>query len=481
MGAHGAVGRAVPARLSAMMFLFYFGLGAWVPTLSTYVMSAPTAGGQNFTTAEVGLLYSTFAFGGMIAPLAIGLLTDRLFRAEVVLGVTSLLAAGLLLAAGAWCDENLPKADAAYRAAAAREVVAGLPALEQLDQLNAARAPADHPIRAEVRRALDRVNDDPEVRSTAAHTFGRLFSLMLTYCVFMQLSQTLSTVIGLRNLADPQTRFAGVRLYGTLGWIVAGLAVGQFFRPVSSDVLYLAAAGSALVGVYAFTLPRTPPMGTGRSVAQALGLPALGLFRDRSFVVFVATAFMTTATNQFYVVYGHRYLTDHGVPKPVQVMTIAQVVEVGCMFLLPLLRPRDRMKGLMLVGLGGYALRGAVMAVGWVPAVVALGVPMHGLGYTFFLLVASTYLDREAPPHLRASAQGIITFVSGGVGVWAGNAFAAVVVDHYRVGTVIDWEAVWLIPLAVCGVVFMSFTALFYPPPERQGTEDREQGTGDKG
>jgi hypothetical protein len=276
---------------------------------------------------------------------------------------------------------------------------------------------------------------------------------------------TLTTVIGLRNLADPGNRFAGVRLYGTVGWIAAGWALGLFLRAVSSDALYLAAAGSAVVGLYAFTLPRTPPMGTGRSVPEMVGLPALGLFRDRSFVVFVLVAFLTTAMNQFYVVYGHRYLTDHGVPKPERVMTLAQVVEVGCMFALPLLRPRDRMKGLMLLGLGGYALRGLVMATEWTPAVVAVGVPMHGTGYTFFLLVASTYLDREAPPHLRASAQGIITFVSGGVGVWAGNTFAAAVVDHYRVVTAIDWHAVWLVPLAVCTVVCLAFAALFYPPP----------------
>ena len=453
MGHHGAGGRAVPARLAAMMLLFYFGLGAWVVTLSTYLMSAPTRGGLNFTTQEVGWLYSSFAFGGMLAPLVIGLLTDRLFRAELVLGVTSLLSAGLLFAAGSWCDENFPKADAAYRAAVARVAGDAEPTAEQ----------------------LDRVNEDPEVRRVAAVTFGRLFGLMLTYCVCMQLAMTLTTVIGLRNLTDPTARFAGVRLYGTVGWIAAGWAVGLFLRAVSSDVLYLAAAGSAVTGLYAFTLPRTPPMGTGRSVAEMFGFKALGLFKDRSFVVFVVIAFVTTSMNQFYVVYGHRYLIDHGVPRPERVMTIAQVVEVGCMFCLPLLRPRDRMKTLMLVGLGGYALRGVIMAIGWVPAVVAVGVPMHGMGYTFFLLVASTYLDREAPPHLRASAQGIITFVSGGVGVWAGNTFAAGVVDRYRVGTTIDWHAVWLIPLVVCLGVVLAFAALFYPPPPSQDEDGRKK------
>ncbi len=460
MGAHGAGGRAVPARLSAMMLLFYFGLGAWVPTLSTYLMSAPTRGGLNFTTQEVGWLYSSFAFGGMLAPLVIGLLTDRLFRAEVVLGVTSLLSAGLLFAAATWCDENFPTGADAYHAAVAHEAGEAVPTPEQ----------------------LARVNDDAGVRRAAAVTFDRLFALMLPYCVCMQLAMTLTTVIALRNLADPSARFAGVRLYGTLGWIAAGLTVGQFFRAVSSDVLYLAAAGSAVVGVYAFTLPRTPPLGTGRSVSEMLGLKALVLFRDRSFVVFVLVAFVSTAMNQFYVVYGHRYLSDHGVPRAEQVMTVAQVVEVGCMFALPALRPRDRMKGLMLVGLGGYALRGVVMAVGWTPLVVAVGVPMHGMGYTFFLLVAQTYLDREAPPHLRASAQGIITFVSGGVGVWAGNTFAAAVVDHYRVGTTIDWHATWLIPLGVCAAVVAAFAAFFYPPPEReQRAEGRSQRTDGSG
>lgn len=456
--------RLVRTRLSAMMFVFYFGVGAWVVTLSTYLMSAPVRGGLNFTTHEVGLVYSAFAFGGMLAPLTIGLLTDRLFRAERVFGLASLLSAGLLFAAGWWCDASFPRMDAVYREAAAREIVGGRPALNQLAGLDGRHDPADDSLREQVRQALDRVNDDPGVRRVAAETFAPLFGLMLGYCVCMQLALTLTTVIALRNVPDPAHDFSRVRLYGTVGWIAAGVVLEAFFRPASTDVLYLGAAGAALVGVYAFTLPATRPMGTGRSVAEAFGLPALQLFRDRSFVVFVSVGFLATAMNQFYVVYGHRYLTDHGIPNPALVMTIAQVVEVGCMFALPALRPKDRMKALMLVGLAGYTLRSAVMATGWVPAVVAVGVPMHGWGYTFFFLVAATYLDREAPPHLRGSAQGIITFIAGGIGVWAGNMFTGWVVDRYRVGTVIDWTHVWEVPLAVLVVVFVAFLVLFKPP-----------------
>jgi MFS family permease len=464
--------RLVRTRLSAMMFLFYFGLGSWVVTLSTYLMTAPIKGGLNFTTVEVGLIYSAFAFGGMLAPLMIGLLTDQLFRGEMVLGVASLLAAVLLFVAGLWCDANFPGMDTAYRLAAGREWVDGQPALELLAQLNGAdlKGEEDDATRDRIRHALDRVNEDPDVRQTAANTFRPLFGLMMAYCVFMQLALTLTTVVSLRNLPDPVQDFSRVRLFGTVGWIAAGNVVGWVLRPASSDILYLSAAGSAAVGVYAFTLPRTPPKGTGRSVAEAFGLPALRLFKDGSFVVFVVVAFFNTALNQFYVVYGHRYLTDMGVPAPVQVMTIAQVVEVACMFVLPLLGPKHRMKCLMAVGLAGYAVRGVVMTIGWVPAVVAIGVPMHGWGYAFFLLVASTYLDREAPPHLRASAQGIITFVSGGIGVWTGNLFASEVVDAYRIGTVIDWRAVWQIPLVASTGLFVAFLVFFRPPPPRDDT-----------
>jgi nucleoside transporter len=417
------------------MFGFYFGLGAWVPTLSTYLMSSPDRGGLGLPTAEVGLVYSTFAFGGMLAPLVIGLLTDRLFRGERVLGAACLLSAGLAYAAAAWCDASFPGMAAAYAA-------------------------APDPATAD---------DDPGVRRAAAGAFGRLFTLMLGYAVLLQLALTLTTVVTLRNLPDPTRSFARVRLWGTVGWIAAGAAVQELFRPATTDVLYLGAAAAAVAGVYAFTLPATPPRGTGRSAAEMLGLPALGLFRDRSFGVFVAVAFVTTAANQFYVVYGNRYLIDHGVYKPALTMTLAQVVEVGCMFSIPFFDPKHRMKLLMAVGLGGYALRGAVMASGWVPAVVAVGVPMHGWGYTFFFIVASTYLDREAPPHLRASAQGIITFVSGGVGTWVGNLFAGWVVDRYRVGTVIDWGAVWLVPLGVCVAVLAAFLVLFHPLERGQG------------
>jgi hypothetical protein len=452
-----------------MMFAFYFSIGAWVVTLSTYLMSAPFAGGLYFTTVELGWIYSASAVGGMLAPLSIGLLTDRLFRAERVLATASLVSAVLLAFAGWICDDAQPKMREAYEAAASNRIVDGRPALEQLARHHDPNDPTDEAFRDRVRKALDPVSEDLAVRRVAAEAFWPLFAIMLGYCICMQLSLTLTTVIGLRNVPDPAHDFSRIRLFGTVGWIASGFVIEAFFQPATTDVLYIGAAGAAFTGLSAFALPKTPPLGTGRSALEAFGLPALALFKDRSFVIFVLVAFVATAMNQFYVVYAHRYLKDQGIPGPALVMTIAQFVEVACMFALPYLRPKDWMKPLMIFGLAGYTLRCVVLTIGWTPAVIALGVPMHGWGFTFFFLVASTYLDREAPPHLRGSAQGIITFISGGAGVLCGNAFSAIVVDRYREGTIVDWSQVWEVPLVVCVGMMFVFVALFQPPKVSRG------------
>jgi hypothetical protein len=404
----------------------------------------------------------------------VGVLTDHLYRADRVFAVALLGCAGLLFLAARWCESEFPKMDEAYRAAAAGQRVAGRPVLDHptdSDAVGGLTGPAPvEPTRKAVRDTLAGVNDDPAVRATAAATFVPLFGLMLAYCTCLQLALTLTTVITLRSLPDPGRQFTRVRLWGTVGWVAAGNAVGVWLAPVSPGPLYLAAGATAAVALYGLTLPRTAPLGKGRTVGEMVGLPALRLFRDRSFVVFTGAAFCSAALNQFYVVYGHRYLTDLKVPRPVQFMTVAQVVEVGCMFAIPLLNPRRNLKLLMAVGLGGYALRGAVLYAEWLPGVKAVGVPMHGWGYAFFFMMAALYLDREAPPHLRASAQGIVTFVAGGLGPWAGNLTAAAVVDRYRDGTVIDWPGVWLVAFAGNAVLFVAFVLLFRPPePDRTG------------
>ena len=457
---------SVRTRLSAMMFLFFFSVGAWVVTLPTYLLSAPIKGGLSLSTAEVGWVSSAMAISAMIAQPIVGLLADRLFRADRVLAVACFGCAALLAVAGWWCDRHFPRVEAVYRETAATEVIDGRPVLDHvagMAALGEEEPPAAARLRADIEAALNRVKDAPAVRQAASDAFGPLFLIMLLQCFGAQLGSTLTTVIALRNLPDPSGQFARVRLWGTVGWVISGNAIGLFLVAVSAQPLYLAAGSAALTGAFALCLPPTPPKGGGKTLRETFGLPALAMLRDRAFVVFLAVAFGSAVMNQFYVTFGHRYMTDLGLPRPEQVMTVAQVVEVGCMFVVPMFHPRNHVKALLAVGLAGFAVRAAAMASLSPVAVVAVAIPMHGVCYTFFSIVAAIFVDREAPSNLRASAQAVMSFVTAGIGPWTGNLVAASFVEANRFGPTIDWRTVWLLPLAVTTALLVAFVALFRP------------------
>jgi MFS family permease len=449
--------RSVRTRLSAMMFLVYFSLGSWAVTSGTYLMSSPPRGGLNFTTAQVGWIYSTFAIGAMLATPLVGILVDRLFRADRVFAVAATACGLSLLGATIWCERSFPEIEAEYAAQMRNEVVDGASLV-------------DHPHRRDadppdgVKEAFDRINNSPEMRGAASRAFLPLFAIMLFQSFCLLIALTLTTVLSLRNLPDPGHQFARTRMFGTVGWVAAGLLMGAILQPISAEPFLLSAAAMLLVGAYGFTLPRTPPKGTGKSLGEAFGLPAFKLFRDRSFVVFILVALLTTQMNQFYGVYGHRFLTDLGLARPERWMTIGQIIEIGCMFALPLLNPKRNMKWLMLLGVVASALRAAAMIGGETAIVLAVGVPMHGLNFALYFVVAATFIDREAPPTLRASAQAIAAFVSSGLGPWTGNLMASAVVDHYRIGRTIDWPAVWIVPLFGSGTAALIFLIFFRTP-----------------
>ncbi len=451
----------VRTRLSAMMFLIYFALGSWGVTTATFLMSAPTKGGLNFTTEQVGWIYSTFAIGGMLAAPLVGILVDRLFRADRVLAVASLACGSFLLLASAWCERHYPEIDSVYAGLVDAESADGVP-LREHPEFRSAQPPEA------VKAAFDRVNDSPPMRAAATRVFTPLFAIMLAQSFCAQIAMILCTVITLRNLPDPGHQFSRTRMFGTIGWVVVGLAMGAILEPISPQPFLLAAIVNLVLGVYGFTLPKTPPKGQGKTLGEAFGLPAFKLFRDRSFLVFILVAIVTAQMNQFYGVYGHRFLTDMGLPRPERWMTIGQILEIGCMFAIPLLNPKRNMKWLMLLGSLGGTLRAAAMIGGDPTWILAVGVPMHGWSFAFYFVVASTFIDREAPPTLRASAQAIAAFVSSGLGPWTGNLMASAVVDHYRVGRTIDWPAVWMAPLIGSAFASALFLIFFRTPAKPQ-------------
>jgi nucleoside transporter len=406
----GSARWSVPVRLAAMMFLQYFALGAWIVPLTRYLQTPPGGGGLGFAPVQVGYIYMTFAVGALVAPLVVGLLADRWFAVERVIACTNAAMATLMGIAAWWCDKH------------------------------------------------DGTAADPGV------VVGPLFLMLLGYAIGCQITLTLSNVISFRNLDDRDGVFWYVRLVGTFGWIVAGFVAGWALNPISPQPLFLAAAATAVTAVFALFLPHTPPKGYGRPVAEVVGLPAAKMLRDRSFVVFALVLFVANLMNQFYTLFTGPYIHARGVRSPEVVMTLAQWCEIACMAATPWLLKRIGLKGLMMLGLAGFALRNALLYSGSMPWVVAVALPMHGWSYAFYSMVGAHFVDREAPPHLRAGAQALVTFLANGPAVLAGNYLAGSVVEAHRAGNVTDWPAVWLVPLVGYVAAFVVFAALFREP-----------------
>lgn len=366
-----------------MMFLQYFALGSWVVTLAKYLGASVEEGGLGFAPTQVAGIYSTFAIGGIIAPTFTGFLADRYVSAERLLAVLHLMMAGLMAWMAVYCQAPLA-------------------------------------------------------------TYLPLFILMLVYSTACMSTLTLTNVMGFRNLADPKRRFGVVRLVGTFGWIVSGFVIALALNPIGVGPLWLAAAASLVMAGFSWILPHTPPIGKGRPLAEVIGLPALKLFRNRSFVAFAVTAFLCNALNQFYAVFSNPFVTQIGIPAPEVVLTLGQWCEMGCMAIVPFLLHRFGLKVVMMLGLVGWGLRNGLLATGHIPAIIALAIPMHGLSFAFFGMIGSIFVDREAPPHLRAGAQALVMILTNGPALLIGNTLAGQLVKRHTQDGVTDWSTVWL-------------------------------------
>lgn len=404
----------IRVRLSILMFVQYMGIGAWAVPLATFLSMSPALGGLGFSPTQVALIYSASAFVGLIAPLFLGLLADRLFAAEKLLGVLHLAMAVVLFYAGEYC--------------AGRQAVLRL---------------------------------TPDTFGDVRETFRTLFLFMLANAVFMVLSISVCNVVTLRNLKNPKKSFGSVRLFGTVSWIVINIAVDVFGTAFSPMPLYVAAACSVAAGLYAFTLPHTPPTGHGKSFGEAIGLPALGMFRNPGFRVLILSALCMAAIQQFYSVYTNKFLADLGASKPTALQTAAQFSEVACMLLFPFALAKFGMKWTLAVGIFGWAVRNAIFATESIWLIGGLGLPLHGMCYTFFFVVANVYVDRQAPADLRASAQGIFAFTSMGCGTLLGNFVSGQVLEDMQTGGQTEWTFFWLVPCLAALAVFVFFVAFY--------------------
>ncbi len=396
---------AITVRLCAMMFMQFFVWGAWFVTLGTFMGSTLQANG-----GEIGMAYGTQSWGAIIAPFIIGLIADRYFNAERILGVLHLVGAGLMYLLFTSSDFN--------------------------------------------------------------SFYPYLFVYMLCYMPTLALVNSVS----FNQLKDPASEFGKIRLWGTIGWIVAGLVISYVFSWDSQgsiangmlrNTFAMTAIVSVVLGFYSFTLPATPPAARGQavSISDILGLEALALLKDRNYAVFFLASVLICIPLAFYYSYANPFLTEIGVENATGKMTIGQVSEVLFMLLLPVFLKRFGIKATLLFGMLAWVVRYVSFAYGDPNNsmfLLLMGIALHGICYDFFFVSGQIYTDNKAGEKIKSAAQGMITLATYGIGMLIGFAASGKIVDAYTtVGGSHDWQTIWLIPAGFAAAVFVLFALVF--------------------
>jgi nucleoside transporter len=289
---------------------------------------------------------------------------------------------------------------------------------------------------------------------TKVESFVAVYSLMLAFCLCYFPTIALTNSITMQQVADPGRDFPPIRVMGTLGWIAVNLVVG-YMRVEADTTPFLIAAGACIVmAVYSLVaLPHTPPRARGQKVTarQVLGLDALAMMKKRSYLVFVIASVLACIPLTFYYSFTNPYLNEVGVVNAAGKMTLGQVSEVVLLLLMPIVFRIVSVRGILLAGLLAWTVRYLLLAYGdpgpgmWMFYVAIM---LHGICYDFFFVSGQLYTDQEAPPHLRSTAQGFITFVTYGLGMLVGSLLSGGALDYFSMtvdGTLVrNWTSFWL-------------------------------------
>ncbi len=358
----------------------------------------------HFTGIQAGAVFGTTALASMISPFFVGLVADRFLSTERVLATLHFLGAILL-----W--------------------------------------------------QLARVQ-----------SFGSVYALLLAYCLCYFPTIALTNSLTLQHVKDAGRDFPLIRVFGTLGWIAIGVAVGSMAIEQSATPFLLASAASVAMGLFSLVLPHTPPGAKGQafSIRHVLGLDALVMLKDKSFLVFAIASVLACIPLTFYFSFTNDYLNDVHVANAAGKMTLGQASEVGMMLAMPFVLRHMSVKGVLTVGLAAWTVRYTLLAYGdngirvWMFYVAIL---LHGVCYDFFFMTGQLYTDQQAPAHLRSAAQGFITFMTYGVGMYAGSLISGHALDFFTTGSaaaaVRDWKTFWLSSAAGTSVILLIVAAMF--------------------
>ncbi len=393
-------------QLSLMMFLEFFIWGGWFVSLGTFL-------GHNLdaTAGQSAQAFSTQSWGAIIAPFIIGLIADRYFNAERILGILHLIGAVLM-----------------YQMAGTTE-------------------------------------------------FTAFYPYVLGYMILYMPTLALVNSVAFNQMKDPAKEFSFVRVFGTIGWIIAGVLISRVFHWDSAEgvengmlknTFLMTAVASAILGIFSFTRPKTPPKvskGEKVTLSDVLGLEALKLLKDKNFLMFFISSVLICIPLAFYYQNTHPFLTEAGLESPTEKMALGQASEVLFMLLLPFFFKKFGFKKTILAGMLAWTLRYLLFAygnAGELAFMLLTGIALHGLCYDFFFVSGQIYTDTKAGEKYKSAAQGLITLATYGVGMLIGFWVAGKITDTYLAADGShNWENIWIFPAIFAFAVSVLFVLLF--------------------
>lgn len=424
-----------------------------------------------FAGPEFGWTYSVGPIAGMITPLFVGMIADRFLPAQIVMGVMHLLGATFMFLATGYMDGSA----------------------------------------------------DP---STINWFF---FGHMLSFYPTLALTNT----IAMKNMTNSEKQFPLIRVFGTAGWIIAGLSLSWFAFDTSINMFKIAAGAAAALGIFSFMLPHTPPVKSDKkvSIGELLGFDAFALLKDRSYLIFMISSILICIPLAFYYQMTSRIVEMVGLPVG-QTMSFGQMSEVFFMLVMPLFFARLGVKWMLFFGMLCWVVRYALFAIGApqeVSWMIVIGIVLHGICYDFFFVTGQIYTDKIAPEKIRGQAQGLLVLLTLGLGMTIGAQVAGKVEAKYtptivaeysaKAGVVgekvsalketlkdlkddalnkvkleietlekekyelklagfkaMDWKMIWGIPAGMAAVVLVFFTLLFKEPKKKEEEVLEESG-----
>ena len=386
------------------MFLQYFIWGAWYVTAATYMSKILNSSGT-----EIGNAYSAFAFAAIISPFFVGAIADRYFSAQKAMGALHLIG-GLLL-----------------------------------------------------------------IYATQVSSSFLFLLTVLFYSLMYMPTVALSNNIVFANVSDTGKVFPIIRFFGTFGWIVAGLIIGsnivlgqkvglELEASVTSlpFTFYIASGASILLGIFSFTLPDVPPK--GKSDSSSLGLEALVLLKDKSYLIFFISAILICIPLSFYYSFANVFLNDIGMEGAAGKMIFGQISEAIFILSIPFLYYRIGVKNILIIGIAAWALRFIFFANGDLDSyywMIMAGIVLHGICYDFFFVTGYMYTENKAGEKIKNAAQGLFTVATYGIGMTIGSSFSGYISDYFTSGDIKSWEDIWMVP-AYIAVAVLLFLIIFF-------------------